>query len=170
MTAGLPRLRVLVVENELLLRLVVEEMLVDLGHEIVGWAASAQGAIAEAERTRPDIVLMDIQLDGGGDGIEAAREIRNQLGTPSVFMTGCTDVETHKRALLTRPLAYLAKPLSFTDLEEALRRFPRKIVPHFAAAHQPRTRGAVEGIGQLLSMSGDTILRMSGKKPSESLE
>ena len=80
MTARQPRLRVLVVENEMLLRLAAEEIVLELGHDIVGSATSAAGAIAEAERTRPDVVLMDIQLDGEGDGVDAAREIRDRLG------------------------------------------------------------------------------------------
>lgn len=113
-------LRVLVVENEALLRVQVEQFLLHLGHTIAGSVRSAQRAIAEAERTRPDIVLMDIELDGPVDGIHAAHQIRNQFGIPSLFMTGSTDPDTYQRALLAQPMAYLAKPVSLARLREAL--------------------------------------------------
>lgn len=163
MTARRHRLRVLVVENEVLLRLLAEEMLLDLGHEIVGEASTAQGAIAEAERTRPDIVLMDIQLDGKGDGIDAAREIRNRLGIASLFMTGCSDPDTYKRALLTQPLGYLRKPLSFADVDKALHRAIHQVSPHPHSDHWPQAHDAMEGLGRLLAASNDAALRMSGK-------
>jgi two-component system, response regulator PdtaR len=92
----------------------------DLGHTIAGSARSAQRAFAEAERTRPDIVLMDIELEGPEDGIHAALQIRNRFGIPSLFMTGSTAPNTYKRALLAQPLAYLAKPVSLPRLGEAL--------------------------------------------------
>jgi len=113
-------LRVLVVENEPLLRALVEELVLGLGHRIAGRASSAQCAIAEVERTRPDVVLMDIELNGAEDGIYAACKIRDQFGIPSVFMTGRTDLDTNERALLARPLAYLVKPVSLAHLTEAL--------------------------------------------------
>jgi len=172
MTARQPRLRVLVVENEMLLRLAAEEIVLELGHDIVGRASSAQGAIAEAERTRPDVVLMDIQLDGEGDGVDAAREIRDRLGIASLFMTGRADPETHNRALSTRPLAYLGKPLTHADLDAALDRHLRTAVPgpQPSQASQAPTPSAAGGAGQRLPLSEDASLQMSGKVPPESLE
>lgn len=123
MNDGQQKLRVLVVENEMLLRLTAEDLLEELGHEIVGWASRAGGAVAEAERAQPDVVLMDIQLDGSGDGIEAAHEIRNRFGIASVFMTGMSDKETYQRAVTAKPVAYLRKPLSLPDLKTAFVRF-----------------------------------------------
>jgi len=115
-----PRLRVLVVENEPLLRLDAEDALQDLGHDVVGWAGCVRIAITEAERTHPDVVLMDIQLDGPGDGIDAAHEIRNRFGIPSLFVTGSSGGETYQRALAAQPLGYLRKPLVLSDLQRAL--------------------------------------------------
>ncbi|NJO34044.1 MAG: response regulator [Rhodospirillales bacterium] len=132
MSVDQPRLRVLVVENEGLLRLAVEEMLLELGHEIVGWANRARIAIDEAERTQPDVVLMDIQLDGPRDGIDAAHEIRSRFGIPSLFMTGATDPDTYRRALIAQPLGYLRKPLLLEDLKASLNSLsavPRGVAP-----------------------------------------
>jgi CheY-like chemotaxis protein len=69
---------------------------------------------------------MDIELSGAEDGVYAARQIRNQFGIPSLFMTGCTDPDTYKRAVLAEPLAYLAKPVSLARLGDALSR----VAPH----------------------------------------
>jgi two-component system, response regulator PdtaR len=121
MTVRTGGLRVLVVENEALVRAHVERFLLDLGHSIAGSARSAQRAIAEAERTRPDLVLMDIGLDGPEDGIYAARQIRDRFGIPSIFMSGLPDLDTCDRAALAEPLAHLAKPVSLEQLDEALR-------------------------------------------------
>lgn len=120
MSVSQSSLRVLVVENDVLLRLTAEDMLLGLGHEIVGWANRARMAIAEAERTLPDVVLMDIQLDGPRDGIDAAREIRNRFGISSLFMTGAADSDTYRRALTAHPVAYVRKPLLLLDLKSAL--------------------------------------------------
>ena len=171
MTARQTRLRVLVVENEMLLRLVAEEMVLKLGHEIVGSATSAQGAITEAERTRPHIVLMDIQLDGDGDGIDAAHEIRDRLGIASIFMTGCADPETRKRACVTRPLDYLQKPLTLASLRAALDRLPGVAVPSalpWEPIH-PQPPLVIGGADELSPASGDATLQMPGdpSKPSQ---
>jgi len=121
--AGQTRLRVLVVENEMWLRIDAEETLLDLGHDVVGWASRARTAIAEARRVRPDFVLMDIQLDGARDGIETARIIRDTYGIPSLFVTGSTDAALQKRAMETQPLGYLQKPIVRSELRSALERF-----------------------------------------------
>jgi len=120
MTANKKRLRVLIVENEMLLQLVAEDMLEELGHEVVGWASRASSAIAETEKVRPDCVLMDIQLDGSRDGIEAARLIKERFGIQSLFMTGSNDEDTYRRALKAKPLGYLKKPLWLPDVQSAL--------------------------------------------------
>lgn len=165
MIARPQRLRILIVENEFLLSLMAEDIVLDLGHEVVGYASSAATAVAQVERTRPDIVLMDVQLDGEGDGVDAAREIKDRLGIASLFMTGCADVETHRRALQIRPLGYLQKPLSPTDLASALARYPLIAASHPPAPDPGRSqeRPAMASIGWFSSMSGDAVLRMSGK-------
>jgi DNA-binding NarL/FixJ family response regulator len=154
MTAGQPKLRVVLVENEALLRLAAEEMLLELGHEIVGWANRARIAIAETERTRPDLVLMDIQLDGPRDGVEAAHEIRNKFGIASLFMTGSTDTNTYQRALRTQPLGYLHKPFLLPELRSALA----------PLAHTPAASRPVSPMMTVQFVSFD----MARKKPSDS--
>lgn len=115
----MPTLRVLIVENEPLIRLSVTEMLSILDHDPVGWASTVCGAIEEAERLRPDVVLMDIQLDGG-DGTEAARVIRDRFNIPSLFMTGGVDPDKRQLAMAAQPIGYLQKPFMPSELQAAL--------------------------------------------------
>lgn len=114
------KLRVLIVENEPLIRLQVTETLTILGHEPVGWAATVSTAIEEAERLRPDVVLMDIQLDAGGDGTEAARVIRDRFNIPSLYMTGGVDPDKRQRAMSAQPIGYLQKPFMPSALQVVL--------------------------------------------------
>lgn len=115
-------LRLLVVENDELIKKIIEEMLGVLGHEIVGRASTATAAVAEAETTLPDVVLMDVKLDGVGDGIDAAYAIKNRLGIRSLLLTGTTDSATRARSVLADPIDYLHKPVTLRDLAVALGR------------------------------------------------
>lgn len=120
MATKLGGLRLLLVENDDLLREVFEDTLAVLGHEVVGRASTATGAIAEAERQLPDIVVMDVRLDGPGDGIDAAYAIKNRLGIRSLFLTGTVDTATRARAVSADPIGYLEKPIAVRELATAL--------------------------------------------------
>jgi two-component system, response regulator PdtaR len=113
-------LRVLIVEDEFFISLHTEELLQVLGHVVVGIAVSADQAIHFAEQKRPDVVLMDIRLNGARDGIEAADEIRKRLGIGSIFVTANTDPQTRQRALASQPLGFLEKPLTEQRLKFGL--------------------------------------------------
>ena len=113
-------LRVLIVEDEFFISLYTKQLLQVLGHVVVGIAVSADQAIHLAEQERPDVVLMDIQLVGWRDGIEAAEEIRKRLGIGSIFVTANTDPQTRQRALASQPLGFLEKPLTEQRLKLGL--------------------------------------------------
>jgi len=70
---------------------------------------------------RPDLVLMDIRLADGTDGIEAASAIKNKLGTRSLFITGFGDPRIRARALALEPVAFLHKPVPSGQLRQTLR-------------------------------------------------
>jgi two-component system, response regulator PdtaR len=113
-------LRVLIVEDEFFISLHTKQLLEELGHVVVGIAISADQAIHFAEQERPDVVLMDIRLNGSRDGIEAADEIRKRLGISSIFVTANTDPQTRQRALASQPLGFLEKPLTEQRLKLGL--------------------------------------------------
>jgi DNA-binding NarL/FixJ family response regulator len=118
---GKRALRVLVVEDEFFISLHTKEMLQALGHTVVGIAVSANQAVQLAERDKPDVVLMDIRLNGDRDGIEAAEEIYSRLGIQSIFVSANSDPRTRERAAALQPLGFLQKPLSAERLEAGLR-------------------------------------------------
>src|SRR5512143_479744 len=104
------RVKLLVVEDESIVALDLKSSLTMLGYEVIGTAASGEDAIAWAEAGHPDLVLMDINLQGQMDGVEAANRIRARLHTPVIFLTACVDDATLQRAKVTEPFGYLIKP------------------------------------------------------------
>lgn len=101
---------ILIVEDEGILAMGIGEMLDRGGYRVAGIAATAAEALTEARRRRPDLILMDVRLRGGGDGIEAAREIQATCPAPVVFLTAYADDETIARVKETEPYGYLIKP------------------------------------------------------------
>src|SRR5689334_6870808 len=79
--------RVLVVENERLVARDLSEALRELGYAVIGVAATGAAAIAQARTDRPDVVLMDIRLDGAIDGIETAAQIQVERRVPVIYLT-----------------------------------------------------------------------------------
>jgi len=112
--------RILIVEDEAIPAMLLEEMVEDLGFIICGKAVSGPGAVMAAEDYRPDLILMDIRLAQGTDGIEAAVEIRQRLGIPSLFMSAFSDKGTMVRAEAARPVGFVGKPYDETRLRIAL--------------------------------------------------
>ena len=122
---GTTALNILIVEDEFFIALDAQEQAEQLGHRVVGIAVSADQALAIIERERPDVVLMDIRLTGGRDGIDAAREIRERFGIQSIFVSANTDPSTRRRAEALGPLAFLEKPLTRDRLSQALSRLAK---------------------------------------------
>lgn len=118
--------RILVVEDESVAVWYLQEALEKLGHQVVGCAMSGEEALQEAKQTQPDLVLMDIRLQGEMDGIAAAQQINLCLDIPVVFLTAYADDSTLTRAIATNPYGYLVKPFQerevHTTIEIALRR------------------------------------------------
>lgn len=118
---GVRRLRVLVVEDEAVTAMHVEDMVAALGHVVVDVVASGPAAVAAVARTPADLVLMDISLAGGTDGIAAALEIRRADSAAAVvFMTAHTDPGTRRRAEPAGALGWLSKPFGMEQLAALL--------------------------------------------------
>jgi PAS domain S-box-containing protein len=111
---------VLVVEDELIIAKGVEKQLKGLGYAVSGLAASGEDAVRMAVERRPDLILMDINLGGGMDGVEAAGRVREQLDVPVVYLTAFSDDATLQRAKLTQPFGYILKPYDDKDLQTAI--------------------------------------------------
>jgi two-component system, response regulator PdtaR len=115
-------LRVLVVEDEALIAMELESILEQQGHEVVDAVATEADAIAAARLTRPDLVLMDVRLARGGDGVATAIRLRQELGIRSIFITAQSDQVTRARAAAAEPAGFLGKPLSPDLLARLIRK------------------------------------------------
>jgi response regulator NasT len=111
--------RVLIAEDEALIRLDVAEMLREEGYEIVGQAGDGQEAVELAEQLAPDLVIMDVKMPRR-DGIDAAREIAQKRIAPIVILTAFSQRDLVERARDAGAMAYLVKPFSVTDLIPAI--------------------------------------------------
>ena len=112
---------VFVVEDETLIAMELEDRLGHLGYAVCGVASNGEAALADIEKTKPDLVLMDINLPGRMDGIETAGRL-NEGGAnlPVVFLTAYSDEETLQRALGTEPFGYLLKPFDERELHTTI--------------------------------------------------
>ena len=111
---------VLVVEDECTSAMLLEFQLLKLGYSVAGIASSGEEAIQMATENQPDLVLMDIHLDGKLDGIETARLLRSSSEIPVVFLTATLDEKTLERARPTNPCGYLSKPIQEQELRNIL--------------------------------------------------
>ena len=124
--AGAPPRRVVIAEDEALIRLDLAEMLRDEGYQVVGEAGDGQEAVDLAEALRPDLVIMDVKMSRR-DGIDAAAEIAAKRIAPIVILTAFSQRDLVEKARDAGAMAYLVKPFSISDLipaiEVALSRF-----------------------------------------------
>lgn len=134
--------RILVVEDEQIVAFDLLQTLEGLGYVVVGTAASSDEACELARTGLPDLVLMDVRLEGDVDGIQTGALIRKEHQIPIVYLTGNADDATLARALETEPEGYLAKPFDPATLratiEVALRRHTAQMTAHSDASRLRR--------------------------------
>jgi len=112
--------RILVVEDESIVALDIQDRLESLGYEVPATVASGEKAIEQAGALRPDLVLMDIHLQGQMDGVEAADQIRRRFRIPVIYLTANADHPTVERAKVTEPFGYVIKPFEERELHTSI--------------------------------------------------
>jgi two-component system cell cycle sensor histidine kinase/response regulator CckA len=112
--------KVLIVEDEALVACDLERRLVKAGYAVSGIATSGAEALASIERTSPNLVLMDIHLQGPSDGITVASEVRKRFQLPVVFLTAYADKNTLERANASGAFSYLVKPIGHLNLASTI--------------------------------------------------
>ena len=108
--------QILVVEDETVVALDIQNQLEDLGYSVIASIRSGGEAVQTAGELLPDLILMDIHLQGVMDGISAAACIQECNPIPVIYMTAHGDKETLQRAKMTGPLGYIIKPIEEQDL------------------------------------------------------
>jgi CheY-like chemotaxis protein len=108
--------RILIVEDDEIIRNLITTLLEKKGYAVVGNAGSGEEAIIKSAELEPDLVLMDISLDGKMDGVAAARYIFQLFHYPIVFLTALCDDSLLERAKQAQPLGYILKPFTDKDL------------------------------------------------------
>lgn len=112
--------KVLIVEDEATIALDIEMRLQSLGYQVVGVLANPSGITQQLSECKPDLVLMDINLKGGDEGIGLAEEIMVQWQIPVVFLTAYTDSGTFRKAIAVNPYGFVSKPFKDADLRNAI--------------------------------------------------
>lgn len=111
---------VLIVEDERIVAKDLQHTLAAMGYDAFAIASSADEALSQAAVKCPDLVLMDIRIKGGRDGIETAELLRKRYGVPIVYLTAHADDATIERAKRTTPYGYLMKPVKSAELRSAI--------------------------------------------------
>jgi diguanylate cyclase (GGDEF)-like protein/PAS domain S-box-containing protein len=119
MSARLP-INLMLVEDERIVAFDLKRQLQGLGYIVSSVVASGEQAVSRIATEKPDLVLMDIHLEGAMDGIEAAVHIRTRHQIPVIFLTAFAEDETLRRALDSRPFGYLIKPCEGRELHATI--------------------------------------------------
>jgi PAS domain S-box-containing protein len=112
--------RVLIVEDESVIAAGIAKKLENRGYDPVASVSSGEEAISTAEELQPDVVLMDVRIEGDMDGTAAAAEIRRRLDIPVVYLTAYSDQQTLSKAKLSEPYGYILKPFREQELYSVL--------------------------------------------------
>ncbi len=112
--------RILIVEDDSSVSILISSMLKSLNHRVAGIADSAESLFTLLEKETPDLILMDIMIKGEMDGIDAALVVNRKYKIPFIYLTALSDDKSISRAKETNPLGYLAKPFTQKDLRIAI--------------------------------------------------
>lgn len=114
-------MRVLIVEDEVLVAEDIAADLKEMGFDVVDIAISGEECLASFEKNEPDVILMDIKLKGElNNGIEVAKMLNKEASVPIVFLTANTDSNTMKQAIESHPQSFISKPYNKKDLKAAI--------------------------------------------------
>lgn len=149
---GMEKPRILIVEDESIVAKDLELTLEGMGYVVSGVVASGEEAVRRAEEDRPDLVLMDIVLQGGMDGIEAADGIRSGLNIPAIYITAHADEELLERAKLTEPFGYLLKPFKDGELHSTIE------MALYKHKMEKKVKESEEWLSSTLRSAGDAVI------------
>jgi len=113
-------IKILIAEDEVIIGQYIKIELELMGYDVCSYVLSGENAILKAKEDKPDLILMDINLSGEMDGIDAAKEIISFRNIPVIFCTAYGEKELMERAEIINPLAYLRKPIDITEIKAVI--------------------------------------------------
>lgn len=113
-------LKILIIEDDAVIAQLLEHHMHNLGHHVIDICHNSEKASDRFHTLRPDLVLLDINIEGTRDGIELAEIIDEKYGYPYMFITALSDHSTLQRARAVNPVAYLVKPFKEEDLRASI--------------------------------------------------
>ena len=113
-------MRILLVDDDQLIRFVHQMFIERAGHEVVGLAEEEVQAVGLALELKPDIIVMDIRLENGSNGISAMKTIQQTMDIPAIYISGNSDNKTIDEAEQTFMKAFLVKPVTQDEIAKAL--------------------------------------------------
>ena len=114
------KIKLLIVEDDPIIATDLERAMVKMGYAVLDSLESGEEALELIKKEVPDLILMDIQLEGDLDGIDTSHMISKQHQIPIIFLTSNTDMATFNRAKLTQPHGFLSKPFRYTDIANSI--------------------------------------------------
>ncbi|MCJ7811936.1 response regulator, partial [bacterium] len=114
------KIKILVAEDENIIALEIKNRLEKMGYEVPALVSTKKEIIEKVSDLQPDLVLMDIMLNGHMDGVEAAEDIRARFDIPVVYLTAYSDENTLQRAKITEPYGFILKPLDERELHNTI--------------------------------------------------
>ena len=144
--------KIFIVEDEAIVAESLNDQLEALGYIVTGYAPSGEEALRNIKNNLPDLVLMDIMLEGEMDGVETAQQIKELYGIPVIFLSAYSDSETIGRAKLTEPFGYLIKPYKERELHTTLE------ITLYKHRMEKRVREHERWLDTLLRSIGDGVI------------
>jgi PAS domain S-box-containing protein len=146
---------ILIVEDEALIALNLAQFLESCGYEVHTPVSTAQDAITSVQTRKPDLILMDIELPGGINGIEAAARIRDIADVPVIYLTAYTENLLIRQARLTAPYGYIVKPFHERELTATIE------MALYKHSLDRKLRASEEKYRRLADNAQDMVYRMS---------
>lgn len=163
--------RILIVEDDMIIAANISLQLSKLGYEVTGIESRGEEAVNHALENRPDIILMDIQLKGGINGVEAAKKIQEKASIPLIYLTANSDEASFQMAKETKPYAFISKPFNKLNLQRTIELVEEKIKEN--GGQIPESNSFIESLddrifirnnGKLIKIMLDEILYIEAER------